>query len=388
MNKTKEYFLASLVTLSVFSTDLYLSSFKELKSIFGCQLSDIQWSISAYLMGFAFSMLLCAMLSDSIGRKKTIMLGLAVYFFASLICMNAKTLFVFSSGRFFQAFGGCTTSIVTRVIAREAYTGSKATGVLSNMFIIMAISLLLAPVLGGFIQEALGWKGHFVFMAGFSFTLFSFSFPLLQETFTEKVKVSLLFDDFKKKTKEVFSVQTYRIHLFLIVTLWISFFTFISGSSLLFLEYFQKTPSEFGLIYAAVMLGFMIGNFLSKRSERMLSKGVALISLASVLFVSTLWFSNLYLVVFTAFTYMAGLGTVLPISQVKATQDIQSQVSVGFSWMYFMQMIFAAIGGILLHRFPVNPKMPLLVMALIGLVQVFLYFTKIKEEENELVTIS
>lgn len=118
----------------------------------------VQWSLSIYFIGFAAGVALWGKLSDHIGRRPTILIGLGIYFFFSIFCGLATHISWLLSGRFFQAFGISVGSVITQAIMRDCYKGVERNKIFALVGIVIALAPAVGPVIGGYLTQRFSWS--------------------------------------------------------------------------------------------------------------------------------------------------------------------------------------------------------------------------------------
>src|SRR4029078_4919915 len=124
--------------------------------------AQVQFTISAYLIGFAVGQIFYGPVSDRHGRKPILMMAIALYCVASLACALSTSIEMLIVARLFQRLGGGGGIVLTRAIVRDIYSGARAGRELSVIASVMALAPVLAPVAGGLVQTVFGW--HAVFL--------------------------------------------------------------------------------------------------------------------------------------------------------------------------------------------------------------------------------
>ena len=157
--------LTALVAFGAISTDLYLPSLPAIGAGFAADISQVQLTLSVFLVGFAVSQAVYGPLSDRFGRRPVLLGGLSIYLIASLACMTAPGIGSLIAWRFVQALGACTGVVLGRAIVRDVYGREGAARMLSYMGMAMALAPALGPILGGYLQVWFGWRANF---AGFA----------------------------------------------------------------------------------------------------------------------------------------------------------------------------------------------------------------------------
>ena len=150
--------------LGPFSVDSYLPSFPAIQREFAVSPLEVQQTLTAYLVAFAVMTLFLGSLSDSFGRRPVILACLAVYVLGSIGCTFAES---FPQLLLFRATQGLSAGagwVVGRAIIRESFPGHDAQRLLSLITMIFGLAPALAPVIGGWLQGAFGWRAVFAFL--------------------------------------------------------------------------------------------------------------------------------------------------------------------------------------------------------------------------------
>ncbi|MGY8957672.1 MAG: MFS transporter, partial [Alphaproteobacteria bacterium] len=160
--------LALLVTLMVTSQvaiTIFLPSMPSIAEDLGTTQSLVQLTVSAYLGAFAVAQLVVGPISDAIGRRKPMLIGLVLFTLASLACAAATSIELLIAGRIIQAFGGCVCIAISRAIVRDTSDGAAATRAMAYLGMSLAVAPTLAPLLGGQLESFFGWQANFLFTA-------------------------------------------------------------------------------------------------------------------------------------------------------------------------------------------------------------------------------
>jgi len=174
--------LGALSMVSAFSIDTFFPSFRAISAEFGLNAWQIQQTLTVYMIPYAIMALAHGPLSDAFGRKPVILAGLSIYALASVACAltpNFELLLIF------RALQGATAGvgfIVGRAIIRDLHTGAQAQRLMSLVTMVFGLAPAIAPVIGGFIHVAFGWRAVFAFMAVIGISLLTASSLRLTET--------------------------------------------------------------------------------------------------------------------------------------------------------------------------------------------------------------
>ncbi|MDN3504895.1 MAG: MFS transporter [Rhabdochlamydiaceae bacterium] len=390
--KTLDFILILCVCLSVFSSDLYLSALPKLMVTFESRSEQIQLTLSLYFVGFALSMLLCAPLAKKLGNKKLILIGFSLYIMASLLCFFSQNLTIFIIGRILQSFGGCCGSIVSRVIAKQTYSKPhRLSNLLSAMFLGMGLTTIIAPPLGSLFISYFDWRANFLFLALFCLLLFVLICLCIQNHTPE-------ISSTQSNIKEYFNIAcdyNFRVYTSIITLGWASFFTYLSSTSFICINFFSLTTTNFSLFHSLAMIGFVLGSLLGrffnkKTSPQILIHYSLIITLigSSLLFIFSMSYApNIFLFILPMFILLFGIGLMLSFCQILAIQNIKQSINHAFSLMYFSKMIFGAFMGwvgVYLMKFNCLPMATVIILC--SYIAFFInYFYVIKDNKISLV---
>lgn len=156
--------LGLLSAIGPLSIDMYLPAFPSIAKGLNTTVASVMLSLSSFFIGISVGQLLYGPLLERYGRKMPLYLGLSLYAIASLACatsMSVETLILF---RFFQALGGCVGMVASRAMVRDLFDVKDNAKVFSTLMLVIAVSPIIAPSLGGFINTFFGWRFIFVML--------------------------------------------------------------------------------------------------------------------------------------------------------------------------------------------------------------------------------
>jgi len=158
--------LAALSAIGPLTTDMYLPSLPDIARNLNASTAQVQFTISAYLIGFALGQIFYGPVSDRHGRKPVLMFAMALYCVASLACALSTSIEMLIVARTFQALGGSGGIVLARAIVRDIYAGARAGRELSVIGSVMALAPVLAPIAGGLLHTGFGWRAVFFALVG------------------------------------------------------------------------------------------------------------------------------------------------------------------------------------------------------------------------------
>src|SRR5690606_7742336 len=174
--------LAALTAVGPLSTDLYLPSLPDIGRAFDASATWVQLTLSFYLVGFAAGQIVYGPISDRHGRRPVLLIAVAIFCFASLICTLSPSIEILIAARALQSFGAAGAIVLARAVVRDLYSGARAGKELSVMSAIMALAPIAGPVVGGLLHTAFGWRSAFAALLLAGLTLGLMAWLKLPET--------------------------------------------------------------------------------------------------------------------------------------------------------------------------------------------------------------
>ena len=174
--------LAALTMLGPFAIDTYLPAFAGIAASIGATPLQMQQTLSAYLLGFAFMNLFHGALSDSFGRRPVVLVGLAVFTVASVGCALAPSVGVLIAFRALQGLSTGAGTVVSRAVIRDVFPPDDAQRVMSQVTLFFGLAPAIAPIIGGWLFVHAGWRAIFWLLAGIGVVLWIAIRRLLPET--------------------------------------------------------------------------------------------------------------------------------------------------------------------------------------------------------------
>ncbi len=253
--------LILLTSLSVLSLNMFLPSLSRIAADFEADYALVSLSIGGYLAVSSVLQIIMGPLSDLYGRRPVMLGALSLFTLASLGCLFAPNITVFLGFRMLQS-GVIGGMVLSRAIVRDMHGQKEAARLLGVIGMAMALAPLLAPVLGGVLDEVFGWRATFLLFVVLGLCMLVLVFADLGETnhnraarFTEQFRsYPALFRDrlfWAWCGGIVFSVG--------------GFYAFLGGAPKVGEEAFGLSPAVLGLGMGSISAGFMLGNYLYGR---------------------------------------------------------------------------------------------------------------------------
>jgi len=154
--------LFGLLTLfTPIAVDLYMPAFPAMAREFGTPVSAVEHSLAAYFLGMAIGQAAIGPLSDRYGRRRPLIIGMLLYILGSVACALAPGPLTLDAVRVIQAMGGCVTTVLARACARDIFPPGEAARIFAQMLLIVSVSPLFAPLVGGWLLLVASWRAGF-----------------------------------------------------------------------------------------------------------------------------------------------------------------------------------------------------------------------------------
>lgn len=257
--------LVGLVSFGPLSTDMYLPSLPSMADDLGSDPAEVQLTLSVFMFGLAFGQLIYGPLSDRFGRRPLLIGGVGLYALASLVCVAAPTIDHLIAARAAQAVGGGAGTVLARAVVRDLYERDDAARMLAYMATAMAVTPLIAPTFGGLMVEVWGWRANFWVLTAFGGLILAATSGWLPETNRFKDPRATRPRQILFNYRVLLGHRTYLGFVLVGSGGFSIIFSFISGSSFVFIDLLGLAPWQFGMCFGAVVAGFMLGSLLAGR---------------------------------------------------------------------------------------------------------------------------
>jgi DHA1 family bicyclomycin/chloramphenicol resistance-like MFS transporter len=263
--------LAALAMFGPFSIDTIFPAFPAIERELGATPLALQQTLSVYMIAYAFMSLFHGPLSDSIGRRRVILAGVAVFTLASVGCALAGSIGLLLAFRAVQGFSAGAGLIVGRAIIRDCFDGIEAQRLMSTVSMIFGIAPAIAPIVGGWVVAFARWPMIFWLLAAFAAALWLVCLAWLPETHPRERRVPLSLDELRTTYRRI-GLDRAFLPLALAGTLnFNALFVYIASAPAFVLNLLRLDGQHFAWLFIPAISGMMIGAFLSGRLAGKLS---------------------------------------------------------------------------------------------------------------------
>lgn len=355
MHRMLTVILACLGMGGALAIDTYLPSMPAIGREFDVGPAAVQQTLSVFLFTFALMMLFYGTLSDSFGRRRVLLVSLAVYSATSLAAAFSPSFGFLLVCRALQGAAAGAGSVISAAIVQDRFSGAQAQKMMSHIMMVFGLAPAVAPVLGGYIQVHFGWRFTFYFLAAFGALMIFLVLKGLPESLPPEKRQPFHPVEIGKN---YFMVMRKPQFLLLALSLGLAFggLSLYIGSAAQFVMGILHLPeTAFAWMFIPLIGGMVVGSGLSSKvahkvsPERMTWYGFALMGASAVwgvaynaAFAATIPWAVLPLALFTF-----GLAFAMPAIQVKALSLFPENRGLASSMQSFIQMMaFALVSGL------------------------------------------
>jgi len=259
---TKKYIkliliLGSLTALGPFSIDMYLPGFSGIAKDLSTTVAKVSMSLSSYFIGISAGQLLYGPLLDRFGRKKPLFIGLLVYILASLGCVYVADIDSFILLRFVQAIGSCAATVASVAMVRDLFPVKDIPKVFSLLMLVLGLSPMLAPTIGGYVTEDYGWHTVFFILMCMGIAILIAAQVGLPNSYKPDTSISLkpkpIISNFLKVLKE----PQFFTYAFTGSISFSGLFTYVAASPIIFMDIYHVDAKTYGWIFAFMSVSFI-----------------------------------------------------------------------------------------------------------------------------------
>ena len=323
--------LSALMAFTSLSTDIYLPAMPTMER----QLNgDAELTITGFLIGFSIAQLIWGPISDRIGRKLPLFIGIVLFVIGSVGCALSESMSAVVFWRVFQAIGACVGPMLSRAMIRDRFAQSQAAQMLSTLTIIMAIAPIAGPFIGGGLLKVATWHWIFWLLAVIGVLMFITIFKLPETLPIEKRASGSLWNAFKNY-RTLFANATFMRYTLSVTFFYVAAYAFITGSPFVYIDYFGVAAQNYGFLFGLNIIGIMSLSFLNRKlvSRFALSKLLVVSSLvafvASAVFFVLAWanIGGIWSVIVPMFVMFSMNGIIAACANAAALAAVPNQVA-------------------------------------------------------------
>lgn len=251
--------LGLLASVASASIDAYLPAFSALQSDFQASQSEIQLTLGVYMLCYACMQLLHGTLSDALGRRRVVLAALLVHVCGSLVALGAPSLPWLMAGRVLQGVSAGACVVIAQAIVQDCYQGSQARRAMSYLIVVINLSPALAPVVGGYLTTAFGWRAVFALLALLAGVALLWCAVRLPETLPPERRHALSLRALAHNVRQVLCIPRFTALCLVASLLVAAQGLLIGGAPDLLVNSLQLPATAFGYLFIPLVIGAVVG---------------------------------------------------------------------------------------------------------------------------------
>ncbi|GAA1853426.1 multidrug effflux MFS transporter [Microlunatus capsulatus] len=273
--------LAVLAGISPLATDMYIPGLPALAAELGTDAGTAQLSLTTFLVAFAVGQLLIGPVSDAVGRRRVLLVGVAVFAVTSVLCALAPSLPVLLVGRLLQGLAGACGSIAARAMVTDVLTGTERARMIGSLAAVNAVGPVAAPLVGGVLLTLFSWRSTFWVLAVVGVVLWAWAAATFPETLPPERRshgVGVRANAARMRT--LLAIPRLSLYLATSCLATIGFFAYIATSSFVFQSGYGYSESAYSVVFATNATCMILSTLAFRRlvtrvsEDRLLSLGL------------------------------------------------------------------------------------------------------------------
>lgn len=343
--------LGLLSALGPFSIDMYLPGFPQIAAHLDTTVAHVALSLSSYFVGVSIGQLFYGPLIDRYGRKNPLYIGLIVYLLASIGCAFSSSADALIFIRFLQALGGCAGMVAARALVRDLFPVEENAKIFSLLMLVIAVSPIIAPTLGGYMTATFGWESIFIVLSIIALLNLVAVYLWLPSGMKPNTSMSLRPKPIIKGFVTVFKVPQFYTYTFTGSIAAAGLYAYIAGSPFVFMELYGVSEKQYGWIFAFIAAGLIIASQLNTvvlkkySSEQIIRVALFCQSIAGILLLTGALFNilNLYSTIALIWIFLSTQGFTFPNSSALSIAPFSKNAGTASALMGAIQLGIGAI---------------------------------------------
>ena len=359
--------LGSLSAIGPFSIDMYLPAFPDIAKGLNTTVSRVMLSLSSFFIGISAGQLVYGPLLERFGRKKPLYYGLSIYLIASAGCALAGSVDALIALRLLQALGGCVGLVAARAMVRDLFDVKENAKIFSMLMLVVAVSPIIAPTLGGYVTAVLGWRYVFVMLIIIAIIILTGIYFLLPETKKPDPGFSLKPAPILNNFAGIIRHPQFYTYALTAAVSAAGLYAYVGGSPFVFMELFHVSEKQYGWIFALIAMGLIgasqINSVLLKNytSEQIIKAALCCQSITGLILacITFLGWGDLFITIFLIFIFLCCQGFTFPNASAMSMAPFGHNAGSASALMGAIQMCIGACASALVSFLQNHTAMPM-----------------------------
>jgi DHA1 family bicyclomycin/chloramphenicol resistance-like MFS transporter len=359
--------IAAGFALLALGTDMLIPSLPALVADFGIPVSGGQMLLSAFVISFAVSQLFYGPLSDRFGRRPVLLAGGAIFTVGSAASAFAPTIDLLMAGRVMQGIGCCAAPVLGRAIVRDVWGAEGTARMLGYTTAAAALAIFSGPVVAGVIQQHFGWRANFGALALYGGILLVMSAVLLDESNLHRNPHATSLRTLWANLRLLLGNRRFMGYTLCAGCSYGAIMAYLSVSPFILINLLGVSAQEFGMLFSASILGYIIATLMTARLShraspyRLMATGTAIMALAATLMavLALAGVRSVAAIVAPWFIFLFGTGLNNPPVMAGAVGPFPTMAGTASAVLGFLQLSMGAVVGLAIGRLHDGTPVPM-----------------------------
>ena len=256
--------LGALTAIAPLAIDMYLPALPEIARNLGIEVGAVQLTLSVFMIGVAVGQAFYGPIADRWGRRGPLLVGMAVFSLAAVGCACAQSMKSLLLWRLVMALGGSASMVIPRAVVRDVFAEKDSARVYSVLMLILGVSPILAPTLGGWMLGVTGWRGIFWVLSAVGVACAAAVAWGLPESLPREKRVT---GGIGLVLRNYAGLLTDRRFLGAVIAAGFTLgalFAYLTASSFVFIELYKLTPQQYALVFGFNAVGMIAASQINR----------------------------------------------------------------------------------------------------------------------------
>ncbi|MCR6484763.1 multidrug effflux MFS transporter [Amycolatopsis sp. OK19-0408] len=340
--------LGGLSAFGPLSIDMYLPALPRMADDLRAADTTVQLTLSAFIVGLALGQLVLGPLSDAFGRRRPLLVGLALYVVGSVLCAMSPDAWLLVAARLVQSLGAAAGIVIARATVRDLFSGTAMTKFFSTLMLVTGLAPILAPLIGGQLLNWTSWRGVFVVLTAFGALLLAvvlFAFPEPSSS-RSPARLGQVMRTYGRLALD----RSFAGYALASGLLFASMFAYISGSSFALQGVYGLSPQAYSVVFGVngvgiVLAGQLNGRLVGRVRERVLLRAGLLLGVTggALVLVAAVTRAPLAFLLVSLFLLVSSIGLVMPNASSLALASHARSAGAASALLGVLQFVIGAV---------------------------------------------